>query len=148
MWRSRPREEDIHAVAFTDGCRIDADAGLYNLCARSGWGLVIYNEQQQLIGAAHRRPPWWAASIHATELWAMLMAARHTDPFCKLWTDCRAIEQGSRKGLPWARSGGRQYARAWAPIASVVDAVALPCQWRDPAHSGRRQPCASDAYSR
>ena len=129
VWQLRPRDEDSHSVAFTDGSRIDADAGLYSLCARSGWGLAIYNEQHQLIGAARGRPPWWATSIHATELWAMLMAVRDTDPFCKLWTDCRAIEQGSRKGLPWACSAKRLYARAWAPIAAALGGAAERVSW-------------------
>jgi hypothetical protein len=132
-WQLRPREEDVHSVAFTDGSRIDADVGLYSLCARSGWGLAIYNERQQLVGAARGRPPWWAASVHATELWAVLMAMRIVDPFCKLWTDCRAIEQGARKGIPWARSGARQYARAWAPIASVLQGDVERVSWM-PSH--------------
>ena len=139
-WVVRPPEEACHALAFSDGSRIDAGADLFGLCARQGWGLAIYNEQRQLVAAACGRPPWWATGIHAAELWALLQGALCTDPFCKLWVDCRSVLLGARRDLAWARAGTRRLARAWGPLAAVLHGGTCRVAWM-PSHCPRSGPC-------
>ena len=75
-----------------DGSRLDADNDLYSFCARQGWAIAAYDDNDELVATAHGRTPFWAKRIHATELWGLLMALQTIDPHCPLKVDCFAVQ--------------------------------------------------------
>ena len=69
-WVVRPDPQAVQSNGYIDGSRLDAEHDLHGLCARQGWAIAAYDQDQKLVAAAHGRTPPWADGIHATELWA------------------------------------------------------------------------------
>ena len=118
---------------YVDGSRLYAEHDLFNMCARHGWAFSIYNSHLELVAAAHGLPPWWADGIHAAELWGLLQATMVSQPTDMLKVDCLAVQLGSQKGLEWANSPARKFARAWGPLASALEGDSERVVWM-PAH--------------
>ena len=47
--------------------------------------------------------------------------------------DCQAVQLGAQRGIEWATSPSRQLARAWGPLAAVLDGPSENVVWM-PAH--------------
>eukprot|EP00973_Karenia_brevis_P013857 1880006-Karenia_brevis.AAC.1 len=61
------------------------------------------------------------------------MAALNSSPSSEYRVDCKAVHDGTQRGLDWASAPGRRLARAWAPLAAALDGDPRKCVWM-PAH--------------
>eukprot|EP00973_Karenia_brevis_P072226 10034333-Karenia_brevis.AAC.1 len=132
-WVKRPVESVAQVSGYIDGSRLNADHTLYGLCARQGWAIAAFDKEDKLAAAAHGRTPLWAAGIHATELWGLLMAAQTFDPGCSLKVDFQPVQKGSQRDRAWAMAPNRKFARAWGPVASALEGDTKRVIWM-PAH--------------
>jgi hypothetical protein len=132
-WIKRPQAGIAEGMIYMDGSRLYAEWKLAGFCARQGWAMAAYDEGGNLTAAAHGRPPGWIRGINATELWGLLMGARSSDPFSPLFIDCMAVQKGSLNGCGWAGSPSRRYARAWSPVANILEDDVGRVVWM-PAH--------------
>ena len=115
-WIKAPSRFASQVQGYVDGSRLYAEHELCGLVARQGWAIAAYDDNRQLVAAAHGRTPAWADGIHAAELWGLLMATQSFDPGCALKVTCLSVQQGSVRDIGWATAPGRKFARAWAPL--------------------------------
>jgi len=120
-WIKAPSRFASQVQGYVDGSRLYAEHELCGLVARQGWAIAAYDDNRQLVAAAHGRTPAWADGIHAAELWGLLMATQSFDPGCALKVDCLSVQQGSVRGIGWATAPGRKLARAWAPLVAALE---------------------------
>ena len=113
-WVKAPSRFASQVQGYVDGSRLYAEHELCGLVARQGWAIAAYDDNRQLVAAAHGRTPAWADGIHAAELWGLLMATQSFDPGCALKVDCLSVQQGSVRDIGWATAPGRKFPRAWA----------------------------------
>jgi hypothetical protein len=135
-WVVRPDPQAVQVEAFVDGSRLDGEHDLCGLCARQGWAIAAYDQNQKLVAAAHGSTPFWAEGIHATELWGLLMATQSFDPGCLLKVDCMAVQTGAKRDERWATSPSRTFARAWGPLCAALADDPGRVVWM-PAHCGK-----------
>ncbi len=55
------------------------------------------------------------------------------DPTASFTTDCLSVCDGTKRGMAWANSAARRYARAWSPLISALDGDGGRVRWM-PAH--------------
>jgi hypothetical protein len=134
VWVKEPHPDAVQAQGYVDGSRLDGEHDLHGLCARQGWAFAAFDNDDELVAAAHGRTPWWAEGIHATELWGLLKAVQTLDPGCPLLVDCQAVQIGSQKGEAWAIAPSRAFARAWGPVAAALEEATDRVSWM-PAHN-------------
>ena len=118
---------------YADGSRLYAEHKYCNLIARQGWAFAILDVDGVIIASAHGRTPWWASSIYAAELWALLNASLNAFPGSPLLIDCQAVQVGSRNGTAWMTAPSRRFGRAWVPLSRALEDDQNAVTWM-PAH--------------
>ena len=132
-WIKQPVNGIAEGTVYTDGSLLDNQIQFAGMVARRGWAFAAFEADGSMSAAARGRPPIWAEGIHATELWALLMAVQSSAPSCPLRIDCLAVQQGSQKGAQWATAPNRVFARAWGPLAASLEDDPHRVVWM-PAH--------------
>ena len=133
-WRTgHPPDALPEFKGYVDGSLLDGDWQYAGLCARRGWAFAVMDSDGRVAAAAKGRPPAWAHGIHGAELWGLLQACRATVPDLPLRVDCQAVHVGSQRGLAWAAAPMRVLARAWMPLADILDGCIGRVAWM-PAH--------------
>jgi hypothetical protein len=111
---------------------------IFNLLARHGWAFTIVDQDGNTLAAASGTLPWWINGIYGAELWAILQGALVASPGSPLHVDCNAVRLGAQRGTSWALDSSRKLARAWIPLANILEDNPEGIAWV-PAH------CSSDA---
>ena len=138
-WLVKPIRDDLPSgIAYVDGSLLDGHHSLAGLTPCRGWAVGIFDRGGELLASANGRPPAWAQGIHAVELWGMLMALQMTESGCPVRTDCMAVLRGLQQGQSWANAPCRIFARAWNPIASIIEGGHERVAWM-PAHCSAAQ---------
>ena len=134
VWVKTPDSSVSQAHGYVDGSRLDAEHDLHGFCARQGWAIAAFDDEDKLVAAAHGVTPIWAEGIHATELWGLLQALLSFDPSCPLFVDCKAVQLGTLRDMVWANAPCRTFARAWGPVAQALEGDSNRVAWM-PAHN-------------
>ena len=71
--------------------------------------------------------------IYGSELWALLMATRISDPFNTMLCDCLSVQKGAQLGRPWSNSPKCMLSKIWAPTVAALDDNPERLLW-NPAH--------------
>ncbi len=118
---------------YADGSRLYSEQRYCNLLARHGWAFVVVDQDGKVVAGASGTVPWWINGIYGAELWALLQAASFASLGSPLHVDCNAVRMGVHNGLSWARSPSRKLARAWIPLANILEGGTDSVAWL-PAH--------------
>ena len=133
-WHVPPPSDGIPpGRVYADGSRLFAEHKYCDLIARQGWAFAVLDSEGVVIAAASGRTPWWAVGIHATELWALLNASQHACPGSPFFTDCKAVQVGTKNGKAWMTSPARKFGRAWSPLSIAIEGDEQAIIWM-PAH--------------
>ena len=134
-WVVPPTDSDGGVIGkfYVDGSMLDADWRLAGCCARRGWAFAAVDSLGEVVASARGRPPAWTGGINGAELWGLLMAAQAAFPGSPFRVDCQAVQLGTRRGVKWATAPKRQLARAWGPLASLLEDASESVVWM-PAH--------------
>ena len=135
VWVKRPKDGMAEGKIYVDGSLLDGEWQLAGCCARRGWALAAVDCNGTVTAAAKGRPPAWCSGIHGAELWGLLMATQVAAPGVPFRVDCLAVQQGAQRGQQWAEAPDRVFARAWAPVAMVLEDHPGRVAWM-PAHCG------------
>ena len=136
-WIVRPDKDGVpYGRVYADGSRLFAEHRYFNLLARHGWAFVIIDLEGTIISAASGTVPFWIDSIYGSELWALLQAASTAFPGSPMHVDCDAVRIGVQNGMTWALSSARKLARAWVPLANILEGCTGSVTWL-PAHCNK-----------
>ena len=136
MARPPPPGGVMHGRVYADGSRLFAEHSYNGLIALQGWAFAIYDEEGKVTASAFGITPWWAVGIFVAELWALMNAAQNAFPGNPFFVDCMAVKRGSRNGTAWASAPSRRFARAWIPLAHVLEEYPEAVEWV-PAHCNK-----------
>ena len=101
-----------------------------------GWAFAIVDDSGKITAAASGTLPWWISSTYGAELWALLQGALCASPGSPLHVDCNAVRLGAQNGTSWAGASSRKLARAWIPLANILEDNTDAVVWL-PAHCNR-----------
>ena len=136
-WIVRPERDGVpYGRVYADGSRLFAEHRYFNLLARQGWAFAIVDLEGNIVAAASGTVPWWIVGIYGAELWALLQAASTASPGSPMHVDCNAVRIGAQNGRNWALSPSRKLARAWIPLANILEDITDTVVWL-PAHCNR-----------
>ena len=136
-WIVQPDGDGVpHGRVYADGSRLFAEHRYFNLLAKHGWAFAIIDISGNIVAAASGTVPWWISGIYGCELWALLQAASSASPGSPMHVDCNAVRLGVQNGLNWAQSSSRKLARAWIPLANILEDVTDSVAWL-PAHCNK-----------
>ena len=142
---SRPSQETFNWIVppdtdgvpygrvYADGSRLFAEHKYFNLLARHGWAFAIVDQNGKIAACASGTTPPWINGIYGAELWALLQGASCASPGSPMHVDCNAVRLGAQQGTKWALSSSRKLARAWIPLANILEDDADLVTWL-PAH--------------
>jgi len=136
-WIVHPEEGGVPlGRVYADGSRLFGEHRYFNLLARHGWAFAIVDHDGKVRAAASGAVPSWITGIYGAELWALLQAALSSSPGSPMHVDCNAVRLGAQKGRSWALAACRKLARAWIPLANVIEDNTDLVTWL-PAHCGK-----------
>ena len=129
-WSVRPDSDGVpYGRVYADGSRLFGEHRYFNFLARHGWAFAIIDLEGTIIAAASGIVPVWIGGIYGSELWALLQAASIAFPRSPMHVDCDAVRIGVQNSKNWALSSSRKLARAWIPLANILEDCTDSVAW-------------------
>ena len=121
VWVLRPSDGCCSQNGFGDGSLFH---GRHGRLARGGWGLVVFDENDDLQASLHGPLPGYQQDILLAELYALCMYVRHVGPEGgSASTDSQSLVSMWKKGAASCCQTFSIYAAIWTRIWRKIDDI-------------------------